>query len=84
MSEVYLRTKQLRIRYGSVSHMWVERRLQDDPSFPRPVKMGRLRFWKLSELEAWEAAQAHNKPVVSLAFLAAEEVRTRKAKAKQA
>ena len=58
MSEVYLRAKQLRARYGSVSHMWIERRLQDDPAFPKPVKMGRLRFWRLSELEAWEALQS--------------------------
>jgi predicted DNA-binding transcriptional regulator AlpA len=58
MSEVYLRTKQVRARYGSVSHMWVERRLQADPSFPRPIYFGRLRFWKLSELEKWEAAKA--------------------------
>ena len=60
MSEVFLRTKQLRARYGNVSHMWVERRLAADSSFPKPIKMGRLRFWKLSELEAWEAAHAQH------------------------
>jgi predicted DNA-binding transcriptional regulator AlpA len=57
MSEQYLRTKQLRARYGNVSHMWIERRLESDTDFPRAIKMGRLRFWKLSELETWEAAQ---------------------------
>jgi predicted DNA-binding transcriptional regulator AlpA len=56
--ERYLRTKQVRARYGNVSHMWLERRLRDDPTFPRPIYFGRLRFWKLSLLEKWEAAQA--------------------------
>jgi hypothetical protein len=37
--------------------MWLERRLADDSAFPKPIKMGRLRFWKLSALEAWEATQ---------------------------
>jgi predicted DNA-binding transcriptional regulator AlpA len=56
MSEVYLRTKQLRARYGC-SHMWIERRLANDPTFPRPRYFGRLRHYPLSELEAWEQAQ---------------------------
>jgi predicted DNA-binding transcriptional regulator AlpA len=38
--------------------MWIERRLADDSGFPRPTKFGRLRFWKLAEIEAWERAQA--------------------------
>jgi hypothetical protein len=29
-----------------------------NPTFPRPVFFGRMRFWKLSELERWEKAQA--------------------------
>ena len=48
----------LQRRYGGVSHMWVERRLDTDPSFPRPVFFGRIRFWKLSDLEKWEKAQS--------------------------
>jgi predicted DNA-binding transcriptional regulator AlpA len=56
--ELFLRTKQVRARYGNVSHMFIERRLANDPTFPRPVFLGRIRFWKLSELEKWEAAQA--------------------------
>jgi predicted DNA-binding transcriptional regulator AlpA len=55
-NELYLRTKQVRARYGNVSHMWIERRLRDDPTFPKPTYFGRMRFFKLSELEAWEAA----------------------------
>ena len=35
-------------------HRWVR-----DPrmGFPAPVYFGRFRFWKISELEAWERAQ---------------------------
>jgi predicted DNA-binding transcriptional regulator AlpA len=52
----YLTTAQLRERYGSVSHMWIERRLQKDPTFPRPVKLGgsALRMFDLNQIEAWE------------------------------
>ena len=50
----YLTSTQLRARYGGRSHMWIERRLQADPSFPKPRKIGRLRFWDLDEIEAYE------------------------------
>lgn len=55
--DVFLKTRQVQHRYGDCSHMFIERRLQKDATFPRPVKLGRFRFWKLSELERWEAAQ---------------------------
>lgn len=42
---------------NSTATVW--RRLRTDPTFPRPVKLspGCTR-WKLSEIEAYEAAQA--------------------------
>ena len=52
----YLTAKQLRARYGGRSHMWIERRLLSDPTFPRPAYFGRFRFWALDEIEAWERA----------------------------
>jgi hypothetical protein len=55
---VWLSTRQVRDRYGGVSAMWVERRLQSDPRFPRPKKFGRLRFFELSRLEEYERAIA--------------------------
>jgi predicted DNA-binding transcriptional regulator AlpA len=58
MADVYLKTAQVRQRYGDASHMWIERRLASDKTFPRPVFFGRMRYWKLSDLERWEAAQA--------------------------
>lgn len=35
-------------------------RWTDDPrlGFPAPVYLGRMRFWRVADLEAWEAAQA--------------------------
>ena len=60
--ETFLTTAKVRERYG-VSHMFIERRLADAGStFPRPIYLGRLRFWKLAELEAWERAQALKPP----------------------
>jgi len=55
----YLTTGQLRERYGGRSHMWVERKLKNDPRFPKPIKLGgRWRFFDLDEIEAYERACA--------------------------
>ncbi|MGC0326213.1 putative DNA-binding transcriptional regulator AlpA [Bradyrhizobium sp. USDA 326] len=59
-------TSQLRARYGGVSHMWVERRLKDDPDFPRPLYIAKRRFWRLGELAAWERdVAARRQPVAA-------------------
>lgn len=43
---------------GGVSHMWIERRLNNPQSnFPRPVKIGNRRFWREREILAWIDAQ---------------------------
>jgi predicted DNA-binding transcriptional regulator AlpA len=57
MSVVYLRAKQLRERY-SCSYFWIDYRLANDPTFPKPIYLGRFRHWKLSDLVKWEEAQA--------------------------
>jgi hypothetical protein len=49
---------QVRARYGDVSHMWLVRRLNDDPEFPRPVYISTRRFWRRGALVAWERALA--------------------------
>jgi hypothetical protein len=54
---LWLSARQLRRRYGGRSHMWVERRLHFDPEFPKPIKIGRLRFWDLDALEAYEQSR---------------------------
>jgi predicted DNA-binding transcriptional regulator AlpA len=46
-------------RYGGRSHMWLERKLQNDPKFPRPKCFGsRVRFFDLRELESYERSCA--------------------------
>ena len=49
-----LTARQVQHRYGDVSHMWVERRLKDDPTFPKFTKYGRLRMWNEDELDEWD------------------------------
>jgi predicted DNA-binding transcriptional regulator AlpA len=45
-------------RYG-VTSMTLWRWIRDpEMNFPRPVYLGRFRYWRIAELEAWEAEQA--------------------------
>ena len=55
---VYINARQLRDRYGGVSHMWIERKLTSDPEFPTPTYFGTRRYWTLAEIEAWERIAA--------------------------
>jgi predicted DNA-binding transcriptional regulator AlpA len=50
---VFLTAPEVLTRYG-VSHMWLVRRLETDPKFPKPIYIGRLRFFKIAELEQYE------------------------------
>src|SRR5258708_4776425 len=52
--DVLLRAAQVRKRYGDCSDMWLHRRLHDDSGFPKPVYVGPVRYWRLSDLLAWE------------------------------
>lgn len=56
--QVYLTAMQVRRRYGGRSDMWLFRALQEDPTFPRPIKLRGQRYWRLAELVAWEQAAA--------------------------
>jgi predicted DNA-binding transcriptional regulator AlpA len=48
---------QLRKRFGGRSDVWLWRLLNDNRAhFPRPVMVRRNRYWRLSEVEAWEEA----------------------------
>jgi predicted DNA-binding transcriptional regulator AlpA len=57
----YLSGPQVRARYG-VSDMWIHRRLRDSSGFPKPMVLNRRRFWKLSDLIAWERQRAAAQP----------------------
>jgi len=58
MSEIYVTDRQIGARYG-VHHLTPRRWLKSDPTFPKPIRLtpGCTR-WKLSDIEAWEAAKA--------------------------
>jgi predicted DNA-binding transcriptional regulator AlpA len=56
--DYFLTAVQVRQRYGNASDMWLWRRLRDDSNFPRPIEIRKRRYWKLSELIAWERACA--------------------------
>jgi prophage regulatory protein len=59
MPETYLSDRHLGARWG-VHHLTPRRWVRDDLTFPRPIKLtpGCTR-WKLSEIEAWEAAKGN-------------------------
>jgi predicted DNA-binding transcriptional regulator AlpA len=53
----FLTGPQVQARY-SKSHVSIWRWMNDpDLGFPKPVKINRLNYWKLSDLEAFEAAK---------------------------
>jgi predicted DNA-binding transcriptional regulator AlpA len=53
----YLTAGRVRDRYG-VSEMSLWRWLRDKAlGFPHPIRINKRRFWKLSDLESWEAAR---------------------------
>jgi predicted DNA-binding transcriptional regulator AlpA len=56
--DVYLPAARVRKRYG-VSAMSIHRWLQDQKlNFPKPIYIGRYRYWKIDALAAWERARA--------------------------
>lgn len=55
---VFIDAVQVRARYGGRSHMWLERLCERDPTFPKPVRVNRLRYWRLDAIEAWERETA--------------------------
>jgi predicted DNA-binding transcriptional regulator AlpA len=56
VSDCFLTSKQTRSRYGDSSDMWLWRLLNDEKSgFPKPLMIRGRRFWRLSDLVAWES-----------------------------
>ena len=53
-SKQYLTAGQLRTRYGGRSDMWLDRLMKRDGTFPRPVYIGRYRYWDLDAIEKYE------------------------------
>jgi hypothetical protein len=51
---VWISARQVLDRFGGRSEMWLVRKLKMDKDFPRPAYSGRLRFFRLDELEQYE------------------------------
>jgi len=56
--KTFLTGPQVQARYAR-SHVTLWRWVRDPAlGFPQPMQINRLNYWRLSDLEAWEAAQA--------------------------
>jgi hypothetical protein len=51
---VWISAQQVLDRYGGRSEMWLVRKLKMEADFPRPMYSGRLRFFRLDEIEQYE------------------------------
>ena len=64
LNDRFLPARQVQERYA-ISEQTLWRWLRDDRvSFPRPLYIQRFRYFKLSELEAWERARASRRATV--------------------
>lgn len=52
----YATALMVRERYGKRSSMWLWRRERQDPHWPRPVVIGRRKFYDEEELDAYDAS----------------------------
>jgi hypothetical protein len=51
---VWISGRQVRARYGDRSHMWLVRKIRNDPNFPRPTYFGRLQFFRSAKLDEYD------------------------------
>jgi hypothetical protein len=58
---VWISARQVLDRFGGRSEMWLVRKLKTDKDFPKPAYSGRLRFFRLDELEQYERAAVRGK-----------------------
>lgn len=55
--QTFLTGPQVQARYQK-SHVTIWRWVRGtELNFPQPIQINRLNYWKLSDLEAWEASQ---------------------------
>jgi predicted DNA-binding transcriptional regulator AlpA len=55
--QTFLTGPQVQARYNR-SHVTLWRWVRDNElNFPKPIQINRLNYWRLADLEEWEAAQ---------------------------
>ncbi|RWC53850.1 MAG: transcriptional regulator [Mesorhizobium sp.] len=60
--DVLLTAKKVRQRFGDISDMSLWRWINDQKvAFPQPIYINTVRYWKLSELVAWENARPRHR-----------------------
>lgn len=65
LDEVMMTAAQLCARYGSITPMTLYRWLKDTRlGFPQPLRINHQRYWKASEIVAWESAHARQSTAV--------------------
>jgi predicted DNA-binding transcriptional regulator AlpA len=58
-ADTFLSSSQVQARYGGVSYMWLYRREHEEGgTFPKPIRINGRRFWRLSDLVAYERSLA--------------------------
>jgi hypothetical protein len=50
----FIGVPELRERWNDCSHMFVERKIKNDPTLPKVYYIGSRRFFDLDEIEAYE------------------------------
>lgn len=53
---VWITSNQVCERYGGRSQMWLWRRIKTDAAFPKPTYMGRMQFFFVAALDAYDRA----------------------------
>jgi len=53
----FLTTAQIRQLWGNCSHMTIERKLRSDPNFPKAMRLGRIRLFRLEDIESYERSK---------------------------
>jgi predicted DNA-binding transcriptional regulator AlpA len=67
VNDSFLSAPAVRARYN-VTSMTIYRWIADPTlEFPRPYYLGRFRYWRIAELEAWEACRPRVSALKSLA-----------------
>jgi predicted DNA-binding transcriptional regulator AlpA len=72
-SEGFLPARSVWERYG-VTSMTLYRWLADERTgFPKPIYLGRFRYWKIADLVAWEASRPNTGTPVGAARMRASQ-----------
>jgi predicted DNA-binding transcriptional regulator AlpA len=53
-SAVWITSNQTCERYGGRSLMWLWRKVKTDPAFPKPIYMGRMQYFSVAALDAYD------------------------------